>query len=211
MNKGIFAASALAGLASGTAVWFLYDPAARLAGKVRARLGKRHDGAEEAEVESIFEPDAEVNVGEPPEKEPMDFGYSAVEYTAYSALTRLYSGEAKASADESPTEYPTVTDTDLDAFMDIDEGKRHVCTWYRKDKVLAGMDDDLEMMDVLETFGHEGERLLDECELDSLYLIRLDDQEAFEIVLSDDNYETEYAEYQVMRESMGSQAYPKEE
>lgn len=186
MNKKVIFSSLACGLAAGTVTWFLYDHMAALIEKIKNR---RED--EVVEVNPIDEmPDPE-------------------EVAEYERLATAYSYEQeKPAEDESPSEDLLIYPIDLDKFMAWGEDERHVCTWYRKDKVLAGMDDDLEMLDLHETFGDYGGRLVRECEASALYLLRADDGQAFEIVMSEDDYDVDYAEYQVIRESMGS---PQEE
>ena len=183
MNKKVIFSSLACGLAAGTATWFLYDHVAELIEKIKNR-GKDEDVVEINPVDDMPDPE---------------------DVREYENLVAVYSYDSdQQDKPESPSEDLLIYPIDLDRFMAWDEDERHVCTWYRKDHVLAGMDDDLEMLDLHETFGEYGGRLIRECEASTLYLLRADDGQAFEIVMSEDDYDTDYAEYQVIRESVGN-------
>lgn len=184
MNKTVIFSSLACGIAAGIATWFLYDPVAE-------RIKKLRKKPETEPIEEINPIDEAPDPAEVAEYEQMA--------SAYSTATVDYTKDQRA---ESPSEDLLIYPIDLDKFMAWGEDERHVCTWYRKDKVLAGMDDDLEMLDLYETFGTYGSRLIEECESSGLYLLRADDGQAFEVVISDDDYDTDYAEYQVIRDSM---------
>ena len=183
MNK----TAIFAGVAAGVATWFLYD-------KVVELLQKHKEA----------EPVDEVN---PVGMEPDLDAYVSLVTENYIPADHITAGKLPEEA-ESPSEDLLVYRIDLDKFMAWDEDARHVCTWYRKQEVLAGMDDDLEALDLYETFGDYGGHLVQTCDATSLYLLRGDDGQAFEIVMSDDDYDIDYAEYQVIRDSIGA---PREE
>lgn len=182
MNKKVIFTSLAAGLAAGTATWLLYD-------KVVAFI-ENH--------KTVEEPVEQVN--------PVDEALLMDEYESIVSENYIHTDIQARPAEkaESPSEDLLIYPIDLDKFMAWDEDERHVCTWYRKQEVLAGMDDDLEVLDLYETFGDYGSHLVQTCEASALYLLRADDGQAFEIVMSDDDYDSDYAEYQVIRESIGS-------
>ena len=83
---------------------------------------------------------------------------------------------------------------DMKAFQMIPEDNRHVCTYFIEDEILAGYDDDLDIIEPMAAYGGIPEEALDMLKYNAsgVYVMCADHETALEIVGSHGNYLEEY-------------------